>query len=88
MTVFVFSNSMVKDDLYNQTYREIKVIERDGEYQIDLDQVPYYVGEDDFLIFPRADYRKRLAYSSYGISWVFIDEDGNRVPEQKYLTSF
>ena len=82
-----FNNSMVKDDLLNQAYRKIKVIENDGDYQVDLDQVPYYIGEDDFLIFRRADYHKRLAYSSYGISWLFIDENGNRVPEQKYLTS-
>lgn len=87
MIVFVFNNSMVKNDLWNKVYRKIKVMENDGAYQVDLDQVPCYIGKDDFLIFQRADYSKRLAYSSYGISWVFIDENGNRVPEQKYLTS-
>ena len=84
----VFNNSMVRDDLLNQAYRKIKVIENDGDYQVDLDQVPYYIGEDDFLIFRRAGYHKRLAYSSYGISWLFIDENGNKILEQKYLTSF
>lgn len=84
----VFNNSMVRDDLLNQAYRKIKVIENDGDYQVDLDQVPYYIGEDDFLIFRCAGYYKRLAYSSYGISWVFIDENGNKILEQKYLTSF
>ena len=87
MTVFVFNNSMVKNDLWNKAYRKIKVIENDGDYQVDLDQVPCYIGKDDFFIFQRADYGRRLAYSSYGISWLFIDENGNRVPEQKYLTS-
>ena len=84
----IFNNWMVRNDLYNQIYRKIKVIETDGDYQVDLDQVPYYIGENDFLIFQRAGYHKRLAYSSYGISWLFIDENGDRVSEQKYLTSF
>lgn len=87
MTVFVFNNSMVKNDLYNKVYKKIKVIENDGEYQINLDQVPYYIGEDGFIIFLRAGHRIRLAYSSYGISWLFINENGDKILEQKYLTS-
>ena len=84
----VFNNLMVKNDLYNQVYKKIKILETDGTYQIDLDQVPYYIGKDDFIIFLRADYRLRLSYSTYWNLWQFIDENGDAISEQKYLTSF